>query len=693
MSTEIYTSDRTGTAVQEPPRKRALSIPGAESGSTSKSPAYSAQSSKDTHDKDDHEAHESELRGHLMYVLGAVICLVISGGMRLLRPDQEDVATLWNMAAAILSGIPILLETIEGAGLKAAENSEFYINQFITLAVVACFVTGQYVTGSLVAIILMVGHVFEDRSMLGVNEAINSLLNLSRGHARRVDPDGNEEEVDAESLRAGDRIRIRPGDKIAADGVVRTGCSAVNQANITGESIPVEVCAGATVFGGTTNMTGLLEVDVVKAGNDTVLGRVKKIVAEAQSTRAPIVRLTEEYAQYYLPLILLIAGFVLFFTRDVQRAISVIIVSIPCTFILAGPTAMVAALATASRLGILVKSVLFFEAANDIDTVVFDKTGTLTTGRLQVLDILPRNGWSRERLLTFAAAVEGNSTHPIAQAIARATASDEKLSDSVRDISEEHGLGMCGRIGESRILIGRRTWLKGKGILLSSVENERPEYSAIEVAVDGQHAGTIYLCDTLRKESTQIKEQLQPLGIDRFIMLTGDRYGVAEAIAAQIGFTEFQSECLPEQKQKAIEVLKESGRNVLVVGDGVNDAPALASGHLSIAMGALGSDVAIQTADIALMSNDLNRVGQFIALSKQTLRIINQNILCGFIFSTVAIVFSSAGYISPMAASFVHEFGAFFVIFNSARLLKFEGSSSIPEPNYENNDIKHSVNA
>jgi Cd2+/Zn2+-exporting ATPase len=635
-----------------------------------------------------HDLHESELKGHLLFVFGAAVCLIIGAIIGYVHPDQPEVAGLWSMAGAILGAIPVLLETLEGVRSKAAENSEFYINQFISLAILACFVTGQYATAGIVAIILMVGHVFEDRSMLGVNEAINSLLNLSRGKARRLRPDGGEEEVDSETLHAGDKIRLRPGDIIPADGKVLAGSSTINQANITGESLPIEATVDTPVFAGTTNLTGLLEVLVLQAGDDTVLGRVKKIVEEAQSTRAPIVRLTEQYAQYYLPLILLLAGFVLFFTHDIMRSIAVIIASIPCSFILAGPTAMVAALATASRLGILVKSVLFFEAAADIDTVVFDKTGTLTTGCLRVVEVTPHPPGDRNRLLALAAALESGSTHPMAQAVVQAAKAAGVAVMQAEQIAEDHGLGMSGRVGDQHVMIGRANWLQGKGVVLGGTADTFPQYSAIHVAGPEGHLGTIYLSDTTRPEARPTLEELRRLGLERQVMLTGDRLGVARAVAEDIGFTEYRADCLPEQKREAVEQLKRDGNHVLVVGDGVNDAPALAAGNLSMAMGALGSDVAIQTADIALMSNDLARVAQFLQLSRKTIHIINQNIFCAILFSVLGIVAASEGFISPMIASFVHEIGAFFVIFNSARLLKFETAAPQIAPGSQTPEIQ-----
>jgi Zn2+/Cd2+-exporting ATPase len=622
-----------------------------------------------------HDHSETGMKWRLTLVLLGGVCLILSGILRWLRPSQNDLAVTWSMVGAIVTALPIFRDALLGFRSKAFANTEFYMNQFITLAVIACFVTQQYVVGGVVAIILLVGHILEDRSMLGTNEAINSLLHLSRVSARRV-RNGVEEEVDAESLEEDEIVRVRPGDTMPADGLVLSGFSTVNQATITGESLPVEVEGGANVFAGTSNLTGLIEVKVTKTGTKTVLGRVKEIVEEAQQTRAPIVRLTEEYARYYMPLILLIAGFVLFFTKDVQRAISVIVVSIPCTFVLAGPSAMVAALAAASRMGILVKSVRFFEVANDIDTVVFDKTGTLTTGELRVAAIAPSDGMAENELLALVAAVEQHSTHPIARAVVMAAQDRHLAIAEANDVEEEHGHGLLARVGQLEVVVGRGTWLKAQAINIPKKDKSFDDLSALHIGVNRKLAGIIYLSDTVRAEAKGVSADLREGGVDHLMMLTGDRQTVAESIAEHVGMTEFEADCLPEQKQEAVHKLKTDGRKVMVVGDGVNDAPALAAGDLSVAMGALGSDVAIQTADIALMASDLRRVPHFLALSDKTLRIINQNMLCGFVFIAFAIVLSGVGLIPPIAAAFIHEFGAFFVILNSARLLRFEGKSA-----------------
>ena len=619
-----------------------------------------------------HDHSERGLKWRLTLVLIGGVCLLLSGILRWIRPAQADLASAWAMAGAIITALPIVRDALLGFRSKALANTEFYMNQFITLAVIACFVTQQYVVGGLVAIILLLGHILEDRSMLGTNEAINSLLHLSRVSARRV-RGGTEEEVDAESLGEGDVVRLRPGDTVPADGNVLRGFSTINQATITGESLPVEVAAGTKIFAGTSNLTGLLEMQVTNTGQKTVLGRVKEIVEEAQQTRAPIVRLTEEYARYYMPLILLIAGFVLFFTQDVQRAISVIVVSIPCTFVLAGPSAMVAALAAASRMGILVKSVRFFEAANDIDTIVFDKTGTLTTGELRVAAVEPHDGLKENDLLAITAAVEQHSTHPIARAVVGAAQDRGLQIAKAGDVQEKHGHGLLARVDGREIVVGRAAWLQQQEVVLPKNSASQHDLSALHIGVNRKLAGVIYLSDTIRPEAARVIANLRDEGVDQLTMLTGDRQPVAARLAKEIGLTDFQADCLPEQKQEAVVKLKADGCKVMVVGDGVNDAPALAAGDLSVAMGALGSDVAIQTADIALMASDLSRVPHFLGLADKTLRIINQNMLCGFVFISAAIVLSGVGLIPPIAAAFVHEFGAFFVIFNSARLLRFDG--------------------
>ncbi|MEM7167631.1 MAG: cation-translocating P-type ATPase [Planctomycetota bacterium] len=586
------------------------------------------------------------------------------GVLRLARPEQPEVADLFLAAGAAVIAWPLVWDNLKGLGADGPDLTTPHMDRFVALAVLACFATGQYVTGGIVALILVIGELLEDRSALGTQQALESLLELSRVRARRL-VEGREDDIDATELAVGDRVRVLPGEVIPADGSVRSGVSTIDQAHITGESLPVEVDAGGSVFAGTVNLTGMLEVEVTGTGDDSVIGQVRQIVEEAKQTRAPVVRLVEEYARYYMPLVLLVAGFVLFFTREFDRAIAVIIASLPCAFVLAGPTAMVAALAAASRLGIVVKGVRFFEAATTIDTVVFDKTGTLTTGKLAV-----RN--ASDEVLALAAALARHSTHPVSRAVTAEAKRRELPVAEAAELEEHPGHGLRATVNGQPVAIGRVSWLRQQGTAVSE-DDGTDQLSTLHVAAAGQWVGAIQLADTLRQDAKPLGVALRGLGVDRVMMLTGDRAGVAHAIAAELEIGEVRAECLPEQKLTAVSELKAEGREVLVLGDGVNDAPALAAGHVGVAMGALGSDVAIRTADVALMSGDLARLPQFLALSRRTVSVINQNLLWGLGFISLFILGSSLGYISPIMAALFHELGTFFVIFNSARLLRFGG--------------------
>jgi len=621
-------------------------------------------------------ADEMPLAGRLTFITAGTMLLLTGGLTYLLRPDQTEVAGFLNLTGMLALGMPIFWDALLGMTSKGGKFGAFkvYMDQFVALALLACFAAGEYVTGGIVAFVLVVGQLLEERSILGVQQAIRNLVGLARTTARKLDqPGGAETPVDAETLAKGDVVRVLPGDILPADGVVLSGASTVDQASVTGESLPVEIAEGSRVFAGTQNLTGSLEVEVESAGASSLIGRVGQIVMEAQQTRAPIIRLTEEYASYYTPLILLIAAFVLFFTGDMMRAIAVIIVSIPCAFVLAGPATMVAALAAASRLGILVKSVRFFETATGIDAVVFDKTGTLTHGQLHVAKLVAHGGFSEQDALTLAAAAEANSTHPVARAVVEAAKKRELDVPAARDVQEEPGRGVKATVDGRAILIGRRSWVEAQdGFAGSFGRADTAGASELVLAVDGRPAATMLLADNLRDEARTIGARLGEVGIGRFTMLTGDNRQVADAIAAEVGFTDVAAECLPEDKLDRVRAIKAQGHRVAVVGDGINDAPALAAGDLSVAMGAAGSDIAIQTADIALMNSDLHRLPALFRLSHRALAVINQNLLVGLLFVIVAIVVAALGIVGPIAAAFLHEISAFFVIFNSARLLRFE---------------------
>lgn len=617
------------------------------------------------------ELLDSETSRRLRLLFAAAALLIASAITGWVRPEQEALRGMLALCGAFIVAVPIVSGVITAIRSTGFAATQFYMDQYVVLALAACLATGKYMTGGIVAIVLLFGQMLEERTTVGVEMALAKLRKLSRIRARRKVGDG-EEEVEAADLVPGDIILVRPGESIPADAVILSGNAMIDQSRITGESIPMEAGPGREIYAGTANLNGAIEARVTGAGGDTVMGRVQSIIEEAKNSEAPIISLAEDYARYYTPLILLIGASVFFFTRDIERAIAVLVVSIPCAFVLASPSAMVSAIAAGSRLGLLIKSVRHLESARLIDTVVFDKTGTLTSGKLELEEtIVHVDGHSIESVLRIAAAIEGRSNHPVAQAISAAVLVGDDLE--VVDFTEHHGLGLEGGVEGRRVLIGRASFLQREGVILRVDPSGFGRHSLVLLSIDGHHAATFCLADTVRPEAAETIRRLRTLGIDDFVMLTGDREEVARHISGQTGISRFQADCLPEDKLAYIRKLRADGRKVMVVGDGLNDAPALAEGDLGVAMGALGNDVTVHTSDVALMSNDLRRLPDLLLLSARTVGIINQNLLCGFLFIIIAITLSALGFVNPIAAAFFHEFSAFFVIFNSARLLRFDG--------------------
>ncbi|MBB5038846.1 heavy metal translocating P-type ATPase [Prosthecobacter dejongeii] len=611
----------------------------------------------------------------LLFVATALMAASIITGW--LRPEQETVKGALALLATLIVATPIVRGVITAIRATGFGATQFYMDQYVVLALAACLATGKYLTGGIVAIILLFGQMLEERTTVGVEMALSKLRQLSRLRARRKVGD-SDEECESSELRIGDEILIRPGEIVPADATVVTGQAMVDQSRITGESVPLEVAPGSEIYAGTANLNGFLQARVTGAGMDTVMGRVQSIIEQAKESEAPIISLAEDYARYYTPLILLIATSVFFFTQDMERAIAVLVVSIPCAFVLASPSAMVSAIASASRLGLLVKSIRHLETARRVDTVVFDKTGTLTLGQLELEQVLVHDETlTREQVIEMAAALEQQSNHPVARAIA--AAGEGKNLPQVTDFTEYHGLGLEGVREGQHLQIGRSSWLMKSGMPLAIVPADFTRHSLVLLAQNGRHIATFLLADQVRPEAHEALERLRFLGIQDFHMLTGDRLEVAQHIAGQVGITHLHAECLPEDKVRHIRELKAAGRRVLVIGDGLNDAPALAEGDVGVAMGTLGNDVTVHTSDVALMSHDLRRLPDLLLLSARTVGIINQNLLCGFAFIILAITLSSLGFVNPIAAAFMHEFSAFFVIFNSARLLRFDGLEMGPQ--------------
>ena len=583
--------------------------------------------------------------------------------------------------AMLMLGAPLVY-----AALQDLLKGEAGMNALVALAVLGAAATGKYQESAAIAFFMIVSGLIEKRTAIGAAASIESLIKLSPTKAARLREGGGEEMVEAKVLRPGDLVRVRPGDNIPADGRIATGMSTVNQASITGESLPVDKIAGDEVFGGTINMTGVIDVEVTKAGADTLLGRVKDLILQAEKTKTPIMRLVDQYAAWYTPTVLMLVGVVLFFAlrsdpdTAFDRAIAMLVIACPSALILATPTAMVAGLSAAARLGVLIKSVVTLEAARNLTAIVFDKTGTLTTGILQVTRLAPQEGVEPGELLRLAACAEQDSRHPVARAVTEMARKAKLKLPRPTQFEEVAGKGVKVEIGGERVMVGRATWLSdsSNGVSGASVaamdqiqaSGDAEGLSVLYVVRNGELAGWIGLEDNARPEAAEAVDRLRGLGLKRLVILTGDRRSVAKRVAEQMHFSEYKAEVLPHEKLEMVDELKAKGHRVAVIGDGVNDAPALAAGDISIAMGAAGSDVAIHSASIALMNSNLNRVPFLIELSRRTIAVIRQNMIIGGLFIVVFMSLAGAGYVSPVTAAFLHIASGLIVIFNSARLVR-----------------------
>jgi len=581
----------------------------------------------------------------------------------------STLASASAMIGSLILGYPIIVTAV-----KDLRRGNLSINELVAIAVLAAFASGNYETAGIVAFFMLTGEIIETRTAQGARDSIESLIKLTPTKARRLLKDGSEEEVAASQLAVGDVIRIRPGDNVAADGIIVKGEGSFNQATITGESLPAEKNAGDEVFAGTQNLTGVLEIKVSRAGTDTTLGRVRELIIAAEKTKLPIQKIVDQYMGFYTPLVLVIGALVWAFTHDLNRVIAVFVVSCPCAFILATPTAMVAALSAAARLGILIKNVADIELAAKINAFVFDKTGTLTTGQLAVSRLAPIGDTKPAELLLLAASAEKYSNHPTAKALATLAGEAGVPLAEPKDFAETAGRGVKAEINGAKILVGRAQWLKDNGIDASfekSVDvGETEGWSLIFVAQNGKCVGWVGMQDQTRAEAKEALAELKAAGVRRIAMISGDRQVVATRVAAEIGCEEAKGDCLPQNKVEFVRVVKAKGYKVAVIGDGVNDAPALAAGDIGIAMGAAGSEVAIHSATIALMNNDLRRLPFLVKLSRSTRAVINQNFAFGVVFIIIGLAATAFGYIGPIVAALLHNVGSLIVIFNSARLVR-----------------------
>ncbi|MCL5997245.1 MAG: cation-translocating P-type ATPase [Chloroflexi bacterium] len=584
-----------------------------------------------------------------------------------------DLSRWLYFASAVIGGMPLFAL----AARNVFVHHDITAGVMSSVAMLAAIAVGEYSAAALVVFMFAIGDWLENLTIARANNALKGLAQLVPAMVT-VRQGSAERQIPIEQVRKGDVVLVRSGERVGVDGRVLQGSASVTQAAITGESMPVEKRAGDDVFAGTLNEVGALEVETTRTGSETTLGHIVQLVKDAQVAQAPVQRVANQYARVLVPVTFAIAAAVYLLSGDILRSITVLVVVCPCALVLATPTAVMAAAGNAARRGMLVKTGAALEQIGQVNVVALDKTGTLTRGQPVVQTILTLNGMGEQQILALAAATEQYSEHPIGRSIVRAARERQVPVGQATDFVTLPGYGVTAQVDRYDVMIGNRSLLAARGVTwpgnadrpLQSFEQEG--YTVIPVAVNGQVAGLVTLADTPREEAKATVADLKRLGVE-VVMLTGDNRITAERIAAYLGIERVYAQVLPQDKLRIIRDLQAGGKKVAFVGDGVNDAPALAAADIGVAMGLIGTDVAVETAGIGLMADDLARLPQLIDLSRRTLRVIRQNVIFSMSMNVLSVVLGGVGIIGPVAGALMHELSALPVLANAARLIQGAG--------------------
>jgi heavy metal translocating P-type ATPase len=584
-----------------------------------------------------------------------------------------DIAVIPMLLGGIAIGYPTLVTMIERRRITAGT--------LVVIAIAGSAYLGEYLAAAVVAFMMLAGEFLEEITLQRTRNAVRELVRLTPDVAS-IERDGAWVQVPLREVRVGDRVLVRPGERVPVDGTILSGEASLDEASITGESMPVDKTVGARVFAGTTSRSGAIVVRTDRTGGDTTLGRIIQIVRAAQDQKGATQKIADRFAASFTPVILAIGALVWLVTHDLLRVMAVFVIACPCALVLATPTAVVASVGNIARRGGLIKGGVTLETAGRVTAVAFDKTGTLTQGRPVVVAVVPLNGRSARDVLQMAAIAEVRSEHPLARAIVEHARTAGLSPADPEQFTMAFGRGVEAVWNGHRIEVGnQRILAPGDPVADVLVAHERAGRTALVVRVDGHPWGVLGLADAVRPQAREVIAHLRAMGVGHLVMLTGDHAATAEAIARTVGITDVRAGLLPEQKLDVIRELRAAGEVVAMVGDGTNDAPALALADVGVAMGAAGTDVALESADVALMGDDLTLLPEILALSRRAIGIIRQNIW-GFAVAVniVGVVLAGSGLLSPIGAAVVHNVASLFVVINSGRLLTFRARPVHVEP-------------
>ncbi|TFH17576.1 cadmium-translocating P-type ATPase [Candidatus Bathyarchaeota archaeon] len=573
------------------------------------------------------------------------------------------------LISAVVGGFPVFKLAVT----NILRDFDMTAGVMVSVAMVAALIVGEYGAMALVAFMMVIGEVLEDFTRERANHALKELNELVPQMVT-IRLDEKDVEVPITQVRVNDTVLVRPGGRIPVDGTIIEGNASVDQSAITGESIPVDREQGEQVYAGTLLQSGALSINVNSVGDGTSLGQMIHLVEEAQSSRAPVQRVANKYANFFAPTAIILAGITYLVTGEILRGVTMLVAICPCSLVLATPTAVVAAIGNTAGKGVLVKNGTTMEQIGKVDVVAFDKTGTVTFGAPKVTRIDLLADYSESELLVFAASAERTSEHPLAKAIVIEAKNRSLKLLKPEEFSALPGHGVKAIVNSNTVIIGEKM-LADQGISLS-VEllklmdtNRKNGYTVVPVAIDGRVAGLLNIEDTVRDESMKAIENLRKLGIKKTVLITGDSKAVGEKIGAELAVSEVFADVLPEQKLEVIRELQAQGYHVAYVGDGVNDAPALAAADVGIAMGSIGTAVAMETADIVLLTDDIGQVPYVIELSKGMMNVIKWNIAISMTIVMGSVVASALGFFGPVVGAIMHEVAAVPVIANAARLI------------------------